>query len=100
MLDLGAQEWDQAGLDIENSLKSARRRKQTENSVIMTGLSFKYDHLEMLCLGDHWVRLEWFHFLSDTHLEAHSGHWVPGPLKWGGPKNGSSLALPPMTGHH
>lgn len=51
VLDLGAQEWDQAGLDIENSLKSARRRKQTENSVIMTGLSFKYDHLELLCLG-------------------------------------------------
>lgn len=95
MLDLGAQEWDQAGLDIENSLKSARRRKQTENSVIMTGLSFKYDHLELLCLGDQWVRLERFHFLADTHLEVHSGHWVPGPLKLGGPRMDPAWLFPP-----
>ena len=32
VLDLGGQQWDQAGLDIENSPKSAGRRKQTENS--------------------------------------------------------------------
>lgn len=32
VLDLGGQEWDRAGLDIENSPKSAGRRKQTENS--------------------------------------------------------------------